>query len=62
VLRDVDLVQSGGKEMKKLAMLLAVVFAFGVLGIGCGKKEEGKKEEQKKEEKKEGKKEEKKEG
>jgi hypothetical protein len=42
--------------MKKLAMLLAVVFAFGALGFGCGKKEEGKKDEAKKEEKKEEKK------
>ncbi len=37
--------------MKKLAMLLAAVFAFGVLGFaGCAKKEETKKEETKKEE------------
>jgi|APSaa5957512622_1039677.scaffolds.fasta_scaffold740343_1 hypothetical protein len=26
--------------MKKLAMLLAVVFAFGALGFGCGKKDD----------------------
>ncbi len=45
--------------MKKLAMLLAVVFAFGAFGLaGCAKKEEGKKEEPKQEEKKEEKKEE----
>ena len=43
--------------MKKLAMLLAAVFAFGVLGFaGCAKKEETKKEEPKKEEAKEEKK------
>jgi hypothetical protein len=42
--------------MKKLALLMAVMFAFGALGMGCGKKEEGKKEEPKKEQKKEEKK------
>jgi ribosomal protein L12E/L44/L45/RPP1/RPP2 len=48
-----------GRTMKKLAMLLAVVFAFGAFGLaGCAKKEEGKKEEPKQEEKKEEKKEE----
>ena len=50
-----NLIWRDGK-MKKLALLMAVMFAFGALGMGCGKKEEGKKEEPKKEQKKEEKK------
>ncbi len=44
--------------MKKIALLLAVLFAFGV--AGCGEKKDGEKKEETKKEKKEEKKEEKK--
>jgi len=44
--------------MKKIALLLVALFAFGVLG--CGEKKEGEKKDEKKTEQKEEKKEEKK--
>ena len=48
----------GRIKMKKIALILAVMFAFGV--AGCGEKKEGEKKDEAKKEKKEEKKEEKK--